>query len=613
MSSDSVGSITPAPHDAEYVGIIEVVVLRCCPPISAASPGVLPEKKSSPVSENELDSDDISTWFDGTGDAKPKKRLTSKLESFGLDGSYDPGSPKKTVGNDWDLPISPVGKADENSKDFAWGSWGAPPSPVEKDKDKGWNDWGQPSVADGAPKATTGNSWDAPIIATDNKAWEPFQKSSTPKIQPKGRIEMLNDTEGVMHPSTSKPISERIQEWNRQSKAPGTLPSEPIMSSERGRSQQHSGKRTSLTSPSVNMRGGGPGSYTIDSPRGGRTSPHVVINIAGGPPPPRDWMTEAKAGTYKVPTPPAADDPWTANTPFEDYSKEAETHTAGGEWNWGSIKEKKDGALSQMPGGWGDSTEQIPGNNDWGASNVQDNADDDWGNIANNDTQKKDDWTNDNDKQDDWNNNTAGNKLDTANDDTKKNDLDWRNDNKNTQPNDIWGNANDNSTEKGNTWKASNQENDKKDVSNWGFEAKAPDNQDNPTQTAGKKPDTKGSWSFGQSKKQKAKDEGNKKENEKSSLFSFGSSKGKKGNENSNFNFGSKANDKGPKGTFKHSKAEAQDAAYEKAKAAAAALSLEEDKADGPAKSSINRGSKDCIVPWKRESSETWSPKVSSF
>ncbi len=612
-------------------------MLRCGPSDPAGSP-TTPLKSSknskkikSSFFEHGSDSEDISTWFDGAGDTKPKKTIERKLLPFSLDGSYDPGSPKNTAWDNWDAPSSPVERTKEDTKNSAQDNWGAAPSAAEQTKsaseDAAWGNWDAPASSVGKNKAGASDSWDNPPPAREEEkptaweawdnppaakaesktgSWGAWDNPSSPKEKPKmGKIKMLNETEGIMHPSTSNEPIKNARHGSKRSVSRDNFRSDwKVDGSERGRSRQPRSKTNSPTSPTMKIRGGGPGSYTVGSPGGGRTSPTVVINIAAGPPPPRDWMAEAKAekegkgkaGTYKPPTPPVANDPWTMNIPVDDYSKEAENHTAGSNWDWGAAnnEQKKDESGSQVPGGWEDWNEQTEGkddrtnsNDNWGTTNAQNKSNEDWGATADKKT------------YDDWDNTGGGDDWNVTNDDAQKNDDSWGNDNKDTHQNDNWGNDNNDTAKQDDAWDAGNGDNDKKNDDNWGNKNQQFESWDN-TNTR----------DFDEPNKENEKEKETEKEKEKKKpVFSFGSPKGKKEKKQSTFGFGNtKVKNQSPK--------DSKDAKDElKAEAQIKAESVKSNKQNanaGRAKSPSKKGSSDTLTPDGKAVPGSWSPKAQS-
>lgn len=86
-----------APHDGEYVGTIEVLVLRCHSPATISSAHPVSKSKLSTVrsistSDNESDGEyPVGGLFDGAYDPKPTSRPDQKRNPpvFGLDGPWD--------------------------------------------------------------------------------------------------------------------------------------------------------------------------------------------------------------------------------------------------------------------------------------------------------------------------------------------------------------------------------------------------------------------------------------------------------------------------------------------------------------------------------------------
>lgn len=629
-----------APYDGEYVGTIEVVVLRCYPSDAVAPPTARSssnsskksKKKKLSTSEHESDSEDIGHMFDGASDAKPKQKMKPKLLAFGLDGSYDPGSPKDTNWDSWGAPSSPVEKTKSDPRDAAWDNWDAPTSPVEKSnpgsKDAAWDNWDNPPPAKEKANSTARNAWKIPLVINDelksakstardagdnteqakeesktgsSSAWD---NPSFPKDKPKtGKVEMLNENEGTMHSSNPTKSLNKSKRWSTRAESCDLFRSDwKTGGSERGRSREPRAEMTHQDSTPIKIRGGGLGSYTVGSPGAGRTSPTVVINIAAGPPPPKDWMAEAKAeregkkeGSYKAPTLPPANDPWTMNIPVEDYSNEAANHAASN-WDWGAANndEKKEESASQMPGGRGGSNEQTQGNDDWGASNDQDKADENWGNTGDDDSQKTDKWgnknnnNNNNNKDEGWKNNGGGEDGHAPNDETKKNDDDWGNDDNDNQPNDKWDNDR-NDTKQDDNWDAGNGSKNQKDE-DWGkdknqqYESWDNDNYNNKkNHDRGdyKNDEADTTWDVAEPEK------GKEKENRKPA-FSFGNSKAKT-------HKGSKKDKKG-----------SQNVPQENTKSV---KHNDQGPNSGHAKSPSKKASSATLTPEKTTKPGAWSPK----
>lgn len=219
------------------------------------------KRTSSPsaTSQHLSDSDDMGDWFDGAGSPKPKNKFQSTTQLFSLDGSYDPDSPKNTAWDSWDNPAAPVEKPKEDPKNTAWDPWDNAPAAeaqdVEEAKSPVSDAWKIPSAAAREAKTT---AWDAndkvPVAKAQSRtgAWgQPASAKEKPKVEPKtsdtlsslkdkpkveektgawgkqsrtgswgawgkslasedkptiGTMEMLNETEGIMHPSTSNNV-----------------------------------------------------------------------------------------------------------------------------------------------------------------------------------------------------------------------------------------------------------------------------------------------------------------------------------------------------------------------------------------------------------------------
>ena len=383
--------------------------------------------------------------------AKPKKPI------FGLDGAWD---------RDEDVnPTSSVTQASDKS------------TASKTSKNNTLDTWNYP-----APTA-----WDHPISPNTEPTRNQAGKSSDNKTTSsgelkKGRTKMIRATTGTWHPvripaNSSKPIVKRKSQKDRSdpratfTKDWGTSPA--LASPGRGRSRKPRspiGHREE--SPLLNLRGGGPGSYSVSSVNGAAT-PSVVININnnGGPPPPRNWQAEAEelrriakangkktspANDPRTTVPPACDP-----KPDPDFKQKTKKE----------LKKEKKQKKKQMPGAWGDSNEQNQdgggGDNDnniWGNAVNDDNkndGDDNWGNTTwntgNDDNKNGDDshWGNDNwnttgnddnqENNNDWNNTGADTSWDTSKDDSHNNDDGWgNNDNNDDQQGNGWGNNDSN-------------------------------------------------------------------------------------------------------------------------------------------------------------------------
>ena len=410
------------PHDGEYVGTIEVVVLRCHPSAKRLIIG----NKTPPYESS--DNNELSTpgHFDGASDPQPQPKAKPKsgyqAQTFGLDGGWD--------------------------------DWGPPPPPIEE-----------------------------------------------PKM---GRIEMTSENMGTWNPvgpkSKSSHALEKTKRWDKRSESRDHFQSdfqkrESPAGSQRGRSGQPRSNADQENAPSLNIRGGGPGSYSV-------ASTEAMRNWNRGSPTPKEW-TQGDAPPKGNGGPSAAFDPWTANIPTGDFTNEAEIKPQTQVGAWGTAVEtknkpgskngsKKDSIVSRtldpVPGAWGESNDQDQGKNgdDWGTSGDAGNGGDDWGGAENANAQNNDEWNASGDpsqeKNDDWNNNGGASSWDIPNNDEKKDDGAWDppndtsngnnddwggNENNSTKQNGEWGATDDDNTKQSNGWGA-NTGNDAQQGNNWG-------------------------------------------------------------------------------------------------------------------------------------------------
>lgn len=398
------------PHDGEYVGTIEVVVLRCHP--SDKRP-VIANKTSSDESS---DDDEMSTpgRFDGASDHQPESTPKSKsrchAQTFGLDGTWD--------------------------------SWGPPPPPLD-----------EPNM---------------------------------------GTIEMTGENTGSWHPvgqeSKNSKALEKTTRWAKRSESRDHFQSDfqkrgSPAGSERGRFEKPRSITDQENVPPLNIRGGGPGSYSV-------ASSEVMRNWNRGPTALKEW-TQADAPSKGNGGPPAAFDPWTSNLPMGDFTNENETKPRAQVGAWGALNDttnmpgskkgsKKGSVVSgnptPIPGAWGESNDQDQGKKSgWGGNDDQNpgNGGNDWGGAGNTSAQVNDEWNAGGDQSrnedDDWNNNGGANSWDAPNNDEKKddsswdppqhtsngNDNDWEgHENSNAKENDEWGAADNNDTKQNGGWEA---------------------------------------------------------------------------------------------------------------------------------------------------------------
>lgn len=350
-----------------------------------------------------------------------------------------------------------------------------------------------------------------------------------------GKIEMTSENTGTWNPVgkdfKSGNALEKTKRWDKRSESRDHFKSDfrkggSPAGSQRGRSSQACSITDQQNAAPLNIRGGGPGSYSV-------ASSEAMRNWNRGPPAVKEW-TQGDASSKENGGPPAAFDPWTANLPTGGFPSEtkAAPQTQLGAWGTGketnhrpgSKKSSKKGSTvsrnpDSVPGAWGESTGQDHGKNDaWGGNDNQnqDNNGDDWAATVNANAQNNDEWNasgdqtygkndawggNDNQNQDkngdewgatgdanaqnndewnfsgdqsqgkndDWNNNNGGfSSWDTPNNDEKKDDGAWDPPNETSNgEHDEWGGNENNETKQNGEWEATNEDNTKKN-DEWG-------------------------------------------------------------------------------------------------------------------------------------------------
>lgn len=387
------------PHDGEYVGTIEVVVLRCHP------------LEKRPIIAKGTSSDESS---EGNGPSAPGY----------LDGVCDPQQPKSRSNSDCRAQIFGL--------DGGWDNWGPPPLPLDE-----------------------------------------------PKM---GKIEMTSENTG-----TWNPVVEKTKRWDKRSESRDHFQSDfqkrgSPAGSQRGRSGQPCSITDQENATSLNIRGGGPGSYSV-------ASSEAMRNWNRGPPAVKEW-TQGDAPSKQNGGPAAAFDPWTANLPTGDFASETEAKPQTQVGAWGAGKEtnnrtgskkgsKKSSIVSgnpkSVPGAWGESDGQDHGKNDaWGGNDDQnqDKNGEDWGAAGDANAQNNDDWDAGGDqtqeKNHDWNNNGGFSAWDAPSNDEKKDDGAWDPPNGTSNGNhDEWGGNENNETKQKGEWGATDEKNTKKN-DKWG-------------------------------------------------------------------------------------------------------------------------------------------------
>lgn len=331
-----------------------------------------------------------------------------------------------------------------------------------------------------------------------------------PLDEPKmGRIEMTSENTGTWIPegqaSKSSNTLEKTEQWNKRSESRDHFrsdfqkhgsPAGSPAGSQQGRSSQLRGTTDQENTPQLNIRGGGPGSYSI-------ASSEVMRTWNRGPPTLKEWAQEDPPSKGKEGLPPALD-PWTANLPTGDFKSEAETkpQTAIGAWGTGNETRKKPGSKkgntrsaasrspNPVPGAWdeyngqnqgtkgdiGRNDDRDHGNNGdaWGTSGNVGNGGDSWGGTRDTNVENHDNWhagSDDAQKNiDDWSHKSS---WDAQNKNENNNDSAWNlrngtcNENKDDWggneddamwQNGKWGAADDKTTEQNDDWGATTQD-----------------------------------------------------------------------------------------------------------------------------------------------------------
>lgn len=422
------------PHDGEYVGTIEVVVLRCHP------------SDKQPVIANETSSDENSDrngpstpgGFDGATDPQPESKSNSgcRTQIIGLDGGWD--------------------------------HWGPPPPPLDEPK-KGkiemtsentgiWNPVSLESESSNAVEKI--KRWDKCSESRDHFQSD-FQKRGSPAGSQRGRSRQPRSiTDGAI----ASPLSLR-------GGGPGSY---SIASSEAMR----------------NWNGGAPAlkEWTQgDAPSKGN----------GGPPAAFDpWTANLPTGNFQIEAetmPQTQVGAWgtrneTKNKPgSKKGSKKDSVVSRKPEpvpGAWGESNDHDQGKNED----WGGNDDQKQGNIDvdWGTSGEIGNGGDDWGGAGNENAENNDQWNaggnQSQENNDNWNNNGGASSWDAPNNDEKKNGGAWDppnhtsngnnddwggNDNNDTKQNDEWGVTDNNDTKQNDSWGA-NTGNEVQQGNSWG-------------------------------------------------------------------------------------------------------------------------------------------------
>ena len=403
VHNSNVKDETCPPHDGEYVGTIEVVVLRCYHTKKQSFVG----NQTSSNESSEVNENSVSGNSDGASDPQPMSKSKSKskyrTQVFGLDGG--------------------------------WENWGPPPPPLDEPK--------------------------------------------------KGRKEMTSENNGTWNPVgqafRSSNALEKTKRWNKRSDSREHFRSDfqkhgSPAGSQRGRTTYRE------DAADLNLRGGGPDSYSI-------ASSEAMRNWNRGPPARKEWAQGDPTSKGEEVIPPAFD-PWTANLPIGDPETEAETkpQIPRGAWGTkdgtrskpGSKKGKKSSILSRspnrVPGTWDESNDKVQDKKDewrgsedqnqgrngdgWDTSGVTRNGSEDWGGARNVNTRNQDGWN----SAGDYAQGNNGFNWNSQNENGKKHDGAWDPPNDTSNGNkDDWGGNEDNNMQQDGDWGAAD-DNDE----NWG-------------------------------------------------------------------------------------------------------------------------------------------------
>lgn len=413
------GANERAPYDGEFVGTIEIVVLRCLPSIPSVpifnSAEKLVNGAQSSALDSSSDSDGLPSVLHGAGNPKPKPtpkpRSGPRLRSFGLDGSSDDPVPST-----W--PTERRKKSQEKS----WDCWRELPAVTEDPSNKSWGDRKDPASAEdeqkmgtvemtgadvgvyhppnvkSSVKATseagsvsgsnvgsvpgskagskTGSIAGSRIGLESSKSWGNWSKPSSAKDEPKKRSAEITHANLGIYKSISGSSSTKAA-----SKAGSLLGSQE--------DQFHSApSATGQQAPhAIELRGGGTSSYSARS-RPGSAVGSPVFNVgfyngvgsgvgtppplSMGPPPPRNWRAEEAANrtTSKwghKPTAQPVDDAWGDLPPIVSTNGatagvEPDPKDKVHDWNAGG---------SDMPGTWDTSNHQKQDDDRWGTSSMK--------------------------------------------------------------------------------------------------------------------------------------------------------------------------------------------------------------------------------------------------
>ena len=359
------------PHNGDFVGTIEVVVLRCCPPRTASIGSAetlvdqaLPSpRKTTAAKKGRSTKPKPKLKPETQPESKSKTKRKYKHRTFGLDGAWDDPSPSQP----------PNGKP-KKAKPDPWDNWSFPPlstdDPGNKDTE-GQANPSEPSV--GTVKMTSASEG---IYQPVNGGKKVGSESGAFQGSSKGIPRSV--AQNGWHWGSSRAGSQAGTDKASQPVAPRTAETEA--------SQQ--------TPNSMHLRGGGSRTQSVKShDSNGHRSPLVVNNsivyngvgtpppLNAGPPAARNFWANMDAKQKAKAAPSAASKPVPEIDPWGDLPPLDKINGAAAD-SGPSVKDKVDNweaTGSGMPGSWDTTNEAQNSNDPWKTSNdAPQNNDDGW-------------------------------------------------------------------------------------------------------------------------------------------------------------------------------------------------------------------------------------------
>ncbi|KAL6720667.1 hypothetical protein ACLMJK_002592 [Lecanora helva] len=356
-----------APHNGEYIGTIEVIILRCCPDESISLDSVntliAHASSSSPEVAVPVVTTQPMTNNDKSGYPKPKHESKSQRQP-----RSQPKSQRKE-------------KTKANSKakrhifglDGAWDEPEISKEPVKKEYKVQNDPW---------------ENWTMPLPSTEKPSTGLFENRTAPSssnMEPRtGAVKMTSASEGIYQPiaSRKKAASDAGSEKGSQ-RRPSRAGWQAGPGKDKLDTSWNAPKKTNENNEdSLHLRGGGSRTQSINSRDStGRKSPLVVNNsivyngagtpppLSAGPPPPRQFWAEIDAKQRVKDVPKATSKPAPAVDPWDNFAYDAKTDPTTKQKP--NAEEKVSGwdtGGSAMPGGWDAPNKAQDDNNAWGAS-----------------------------------------------------------------------------------------------------------------------------------------------------------------------------------------------------------------------------------------------------